>query len=115
MTAPPSLRAGSAAAAAARAARAEIKRGMEFSGDSLREVIGRCQDPTVPYLRRMPVQELLAAMPGIGGRRAEELIELAGVARNRRLGGLGPHQVEALASLIDERAARRAARTANRS
>ena len=58
----------------------------------------------------MPLVELLAAMPGMGRRRAEELAELAGIPPQRRLAGLGHLQVERLAALIDARAARRMAR-----
>ena len=110
MTAPSPLLAGSAAASAARSARAEVKRQVRFSGESLRWVLSRSQEPGHEYLRRMPVLELLAAMPGVGAQRAAELASLAGIAPSRRLGGLGQHQIHALAALIDQRAARRSAR-----
>jgi guanylate kinase len=99
--------AGTAAAAAARRARTEVKRQMEFSSESVRRVMAMCDGPDSAPIRRMSVVELLAAMPGVGPRRAEELAGLAGVAPGRRLGGLGHQQVEALCRLIDERAARR--------
>jgi len=113
LIAPAPLLAGSAAASAARTARAEVKRQVRFSGESLRWVLSRCQEPGSEYLRRMPVLELLAAMPGVGAQRAAEMADIAGISPSRRLGGLGPHQIEALAALIDQRAARRSARPAN--
>ena len=103
---------GSAAAGAARCARAAVKRQVTFSGESLRHVISVLQTPEGAPIRRMPVVELLAAMPGVGPRRAEELAQLAGVAPGRRLAGLGQTQIETLAALIDVRAARRHARHA---
>lgn len=99
--------AGTAAATAARRARAEVKQQVDFSGDSLRSVVAMSRQPEGGHIRRMTAIHLLAAMPGVGPRRAEELAELAGIAPGRRLGGLGQHQVEALASIIDARAARR--------
>lgn len=108
---PPAL-VGTAAASAARRARAEVKRQMAFTSESLRRAVAACQGEYGAHVRRMPVVELLAAMPGVGPNRAAELAELAGVAPGRRLGGLGQLQLETLARLIDERAARRAARRA---
>lgn len=108
----PAALVGSAAAAAARRARAEVKRQMAFSSESLRRVVDACHGEQGAHVRRMPVVELLAAMPGVGPRRAEELAALAGIAPGRRLGGLGQVQLEKLAGLIDERAARREARRA---
>ena len=103
--APPAV--ASAAATQARRARAQVKRDMAFSGESLRRVIALCLEPEGANLRRMPVVELLAAMPGVGPRRADEMAERAGIAPGRRLGGLGHLQVETLTRIIDERAARR--------
>ncbi len=101
---------GSAAASAARRARAEVKRNVAFSGESLRAVISACHAADGVHIRRMTVVELLAAMPGVGPQRAEELAARAGIAPSRRLGGLGQVQVQTLARLIDERAVRRARR-----
>lgn len=114
MTAPPHeapiVLAGTAAASAARRARAELKRQVDFSGEALRSAVDSCRGPQGAHLRRMPVVELLSAMPGMGRRRAEELAGLAGIPPQRRLAGLGHLQVERLAALIDARAARRMAR-----
>lgn len=102
---------GTAAAARARSARAEFKRHLDFSGAALRDAVRACQCAEGVHLRRMPVVELLAAMPGLGPRRAEELVELAQIPADRRLAGLGHLQAERLAELIEVRAARRRARS----
>lgn len=107
---PPDGLAGAAAASAARRARAELKRQVDFSGEALLDAVAACRGPHGAHLGRMPLVELLAAMPGMGRRRAEELAELAGIPPQRRLAGLGHLQVERLAALIDARAARRIAR-----
>ena len=101
---------GTAAASAARRARAQVKGQAEFSGHCLRSIVETCHGPQGTHIGRMPVVELLAAMPGVGPRRAEDLAARAGIAPGRRLAGLGPVQVEMLARLIDERADRRRAR-----
>ena len=104
--------AGTTAAASARRMRAEVKRQATFSGESLRRAVASCRDADGGHIGRMPVVELLAAMPGVGPRRAEELAAEAGVAPGRRLAGLGHRQVERLAEIIDLRAARRLGRRA---
>ncbi len=103
--------AGSAAAAVARRSRAEFKRQLEFSGEALHRAMEACRGPEGVHLRRMPMAELLAAMPGLGPRRAEELLALAGIPADRRLAGVGHLQVARLADLIDARAVRRRSRT----
>jgi hypothetical protein len=103
--------AGTAAAAAARRSRAEFKRQLDFSGEALHRAVTTCRGPEGTHLRRMPVAELLAAMPGLGPRRAEELMASAGIPSDRRLAGVGHLQVARLAELIDARAARRRSRT----
>ena len=103
--------AGTAAAAVARRSRAELKRQLEFSGEALHRAIDSCRGPEGTHLRRMPMAELLAAMPGLGPRRAEELMALAGIPADRRLAGVGHLQVARLAELIDARAARRRSRS----
>jgi hypothetical protein len=100
-------RSGTVGASAARQARADLKRAMEFSSESLRAAVAAAAAPSGAAIARMPVVDLLSAMPGVGARRAEELAALAGVAPGRRLAGLGAKQLDTLAALIDERAARR--------
>lgn len=105
--------AGSSAATAARQARAAVKRDLVFSGESLRSAVSyaHSEQPTAAAIARMRVAELLAAMPGMGPRRAAEMLTAAGIAPTRRVGGLGSGQVATLAAMIDQRAARRALRT----
>ena len=43
-------------------------------------------------LSKMPVGQMLRALPGIGAVRAERIIEELHIAPTRRLGGLGVHQ-----------------------
>ena len=109
-TAPRPALSGSEAAAAARRERAAVKREVAFSGEALRRVVARCGQPDGRHLRRMRVVDLLAAMPGLGKRRAEDLASGAGIDATRRLGGLGTAQVDRLAAMIDNRAERRLAR-----
>lgn len=99
--------AGAAAASVARRSRAEFKRQLDFSGAALQRAIDACHAPEGVHLRRMPVAELLAAMPGLGPRRAEELMAKAGIPNGRRLAGIGHLQAARLVELIDARAARR--------
>lgn len=104
--------AGASAATAARQARAAVKRELLFSGESFRAAVAlaHSDQPSAAAVARMRVAELLSAMPGMGPRRAEEMLITAGVATTRRIGGLGTGQVATLAAIIDERAARRALR-----
>lgn len=101
--------AGVAAATAARRARAELKKSMDFSSESLRRAVDAAHQagPEAAALARMPMKELLAAMPGVGPKRAEQMLQAAEISPARRLGGLGKHQVQRLGQLIEERAHRR--------
>ena len=45
---------------------------------------------------KMKVKEFLQAIPGIGGAKADKIMHDANIPGNRRLGGLGIRQVEAL-------------------
>jgi ribosomal protein S13 len=51
----------------------------------------------------MKVVELLSSFRGIGPARAADIMADIGIAANRRVGGLGPRQVEELTHLIGER------------
>lgn len=99
------------AALRARRLRAEVKADMRFSAAALRRVVelARGEDERARAIARMPVAEILAAMPGVGPARAAELMDRASVTANRRVGGLGPRQLDRLCELIEERVARRQA------
>ena len=101
--------AGSQQAAQARRIRAEVKESLTFSVDCLLDVAGaaRTDGPEGRAIARMPVRDLLAAMPGVGPVRAAVLMERSGISPTRRVGGLGSRQLQVLASLINERARQR--------
>jgi ribosomal protein S13 len=50
----------------------------------------------VPALAGMRVADALAALPGVGPRAVERILEACGIAPTRRLRGLGPRQRAAL-------------------
>jgi len=49
-----------------------------------------------PQLKLIKVQDFLKAVPRIGEKKAEALMEKYSIASSRRLGGLGIHQLEGL-------------------
>jgi len=49
-------------------------------------------------IQRMRVRDLLDATPGVGARRAYTIMAKAGISPTRRIGGLGPHQLQKLRS-----------------
>lgn len=91
----------SAAAArgvAARQVRAEVRSGLRSGDVRLADVLadGQGQDDRGRALARMRVVDLLSSFRGIGPVRAAETMQRLHIAANRRVGGLGPHQVDAL-------------------
>ena len=91
-----------AKAARARKARAEVRGRLKSSATTLAEVLERSDDEV---LGRMRVTALLEALPGVGAARAEKLMERCGIARSRRLRGLGAHQKAALLEAVAARGA----------
>lgn len=53
--------------------------------------------------KRLPVFTMLMALPNMGPRRTAEVMLGAKIDRHRRVGGLGPHQREALLQWADGR------------
>lgn len=49
-----------------------------------------------PLVSKMKVKEFLQAIPGIGGAKADKIMHDVDIPGNRRLGGLGIRQAEAL-------------------
>ncbi|MDR2929871.1 MAG: 30S ribosomal protein S13 [Propionibacteriaceae bacterium] len=49
-----------------------------------------------PQLKMIPVRDFLKAVPRIGVKKTEALMEKYSIAPSRRLGGLGVHQIEGL-------------------
>jgi guanylate kinase len=109
MTAPPgqpgppplSDEARAAAAArgvAARQLRASVRAGLRDGSIPVADVLhdGQRGDDRGRILARMKVVDLLSSFRGIGPVRAAALMADLGIAANRRVGGLGAHQVQAL-------------------
>jgi guanylate kinase len=76
----------------ARRARAEAKRRISAGEISIFDAINDQQ----PSIQRMKVSELLGSVRGIGERRVFLLMEKIGIAKTRRIAGLGQHQLMAL-------------------
>ena len=99
MGAPPQLTAEARMAALAKAGqyrkrraeiKAKIKRG-EFSIDTVLEIAAN-EDAVA----KMRVRELLEALTGVGKVRARTLMERLNISPNRRIAGLGRHQIKEL-------------------
>ncbi|HEY5664122.1 MAG TPA: integration host factor, actinobacterial type [Ilumatobacter sp.] len=81
-----------AKAAAARAARADIKARLKMGSMSLSEALAS-DDPNVS---RLKVVSMLESLPGVGKVKARRVMEAIGIADNRRVQGLGAQQRKAL-------------------
>ena len=106
---PPLTPADRAAAAArgvrARQVRAEVRIGLGQGSLSVADVLrdGHADDERGRILARMKAVDLLSSFRGIGPVRAAEMMEEIGIAANRRVGGLGPRQVQQVTDLITDR------------
>src|SRR5688500_8819174 len=90
---PPMKRAESLAkAAAARAARAEIKARLKMGSLSLREAL----DSNDTNIGKLKVVSMLESLPGVGKVKARRVMTDVGIADNRRVQGLGAQQRAAL-------------------
>ena len=92
------LESARSAATAARRARAELKdkvRSGELDLKGALEVAGA--DET---LSKIKVVDLLRSLPRVGVTRSEEIMTKLGIAPNRRIRGLGRHQLERLEELF---------------
>jgi guanylate kinase len=108
-TPPPPLTAEARAAAAARGVaarqlRATVRTGLAGGTTRLADVLAdaRRDDVRGRALARMKVVDLVSSFPRIGPVRAAALMERLGIAANRRVGGLGHHQAEALLEALGE-------------
>ena len=104
---PPPLSAQDRAAAAARGVaarqlRAGVRAGLRDGTLAVADVLqdGQRDDERGRVLARMKVVDLLSSFRGIGPIRAAALMEQLGIAANRRVGGLGVHQVRALVGAL---------------
>jgi len=86
-----------AKAAAARRARAELRKDLKAGKVSFADVMGRIEDPVVA---RMKVVTLLESLPGYGKARAQAILEEVGIAETRKVQGLGSRQRTELMDLL---------------
>lgn len=92
------LQAARAAATAARRARAALKDQVKSGELTLSQALTKASaDDT---LSRVKVVDLLRALPRIGVTRSAEIMENLDIAANRRIRGLGRHQVERLKEMF---------------
>jgi hypothetical protein len=104
---PPPLTSEARAAAGARGVqarqvRAQVRAGLADGSIPVADVLrdGQGDDVRGRILARMKVVELLSSFRGIGPVRAADIMDTIGIAANRRVGGLGPRQVEEITHLI---------------
>jgi hypothetical protein len=82
------------AATEARRRRAAIKQGLRTGELTLAEVLRTAENDDV--IAHTKVVDVLKSLPRVGAVRAERVMERLDIAPNRRLRGLGRHQVAAL-------------------
>lgn len=75
---------------------AEAKRQLKHGERSLKSVLD-AED-----LQRMHVRDVLAALPGMSKYSADKLMDKLGIAKSRRLSGLGVRQYKALLGKFGE-------------
>lgn len=92
------LEAAREAATQARRARAELKEQVKSGAVSFTDALNRAVGDDT--LSRIKVVDLLRAMPRVGITRASEIMENLQIAPNRRIRGLGRHQVDRLNELF---------------
>ncbi len=92
------LAAARAAATEARRARAELKTQVKTGQLSLEDALNKASaDDT---LSRVKVVDLLRSLPRVGVTRSAEIMANLDIAANRRIRGLGRHQVERLKDMF---------------
>lgn len=83
-----------AKAAEARKVRGELLAAVKAGTLDVATVLGRADSDEI--VRKMRVSALLKALPGVGAVKAAKMLEELSIAGNRRLGGLGDNQRQAL-------------------
>lgn len=91
---PEQLQQARSAATAARRARADLKNEVRTGKLSFAKALDASE--TNEALAHLKVVDLLKAMPRVGDKRAAEIMERLEIAPNRRLRGLGRHQIAGL-------------------
>jgi len=82
-----------AKAARARKVRAELRESLRVGESTLADVLAGAGDEIIGGMK---VKAVLTALPGLGKVKSYRLMERLGIAENRRVRGLGPHQRQAL-------------------
>lgn len=96
---PEQLQAARQAATQARRARAELKGKVRSGALTLGQALDQAAADDV--LAHVKLVDLLKAMPRVGEKRAAEIMERLEIAPNRRVRGLGRHQVAGLKDEFD--------------
>ncbi|NHU84116.1 DNA-binding protein [Kocuria sp. JC486] len=86
-------------ATAARAVRAEVKAALKDRKITVAQILERAGSDEA--LSRLKVTDLLEAAPGIGKVRSAAIMDEIGIAKTRRVRGLGIHQRKALIEYLD--------------
>ena len=92
------LAAARSSATEARRIRAGLKEKVKNQELSFTEALAAAQGDEV--LSRIKVVDLLRAVPRVGVTRASEILENADISVNRRIRGLGRHQIQRLEQLF---------------
>lgn len=92
------LESARAAATEARRARAGLKDDLRTGKLTFSEALGKASDDET--LARVKVADLLRSLPRVGVTRSAQIMEDLGIAPNRRIRGLGRHQVERLTDMF---------------
>lgn len=92
------LQSARAAATEARRARAALKTEVKNGDLTLSQALDKAADDET--LSRVKVVDLLRSLPRVGVKRSAEILENLDIAANRRIRGLGRHQVERLKDLF---------------
>ncbi len=85
-------------AAEARRIRAGVKKELKAGELKLSDVIKRAESDEI--IAKLRVNSFLESLPGIGAAKAARIMDDARISPTRRVGGLGPHQREALISVV---------------
>lgn len=88
------LEAARAAATDARRARALLKEQVRTGALSLSEALDQAANNE--SLSRIKVVDLLRSLPRVGATRSAEIMQALAIAPNRRIRGLGRHQIQRL-------------------
>lgn len=92
------LQAARAAATEARRARAALKDQVKSGELTLSQALAKASGDDI--LSRVKVVDLLRALPRVGVTRSAEIMENLEIAANRRIRGLGRHQMERLKEMF---------------